>query len=668
MPRMKKILIASVVVAAALVAGLGVLLATLDLNAYKAEVTQRFAAATGRELHIDGGIELGLSLAPSIFVEEVRIANAAWGTAPDMLQVARAEAQLALLPLLTGNMELRRLALFSPTILIENDARDVSNWDFGAETASQKQGGSGGAWRAAGLDELEIRDAVVAMHDHLTGETTSINIAEATLDTNGAGTPLKAKIVANVDGQAIRVDGTLGKSGQILANQAIDVDLDVAIGAATLAVEGSVARPLQGEGLDLGLELRSASLADLGRLAGADWPTVGPVEMSGRLADTDRGHALNGLRLRLADSELSGKLQLEREAGRHRVTGRLYAERIDLASLQADGEKTPGPRRLFPNSPLPLAALAALDADIALDARRVDAVHVPVENLETRLVIDHGRLRLEPFTGELAGGRMNAVATLEVGEDTARAKLDLAILQLEPSRLPALKDAVTGAPTDVTFEAEGEGASVAAIMASLDGRLLVQSGEGTLNNRQATAASSDLLLETYALLDPTAQRDTRSRLSCSVFHFAIDDGVAITDRGIALATNRMNVIGSGIVNLETEGLDIRITTQAREGAGLSAGQFADLVRLGGTLSDPQPGLDTGAAVMTGVSAGAAVATSGLSILAQSLYDRLTADDAPCETALAMRIEDTRSPSDKAADAVKGVGDAIKGAFESLFGN
>ena len=490
MPRMKKILIASVVVAAALVAGLGVLLATLDLNAYKAEVTQRFAAATGRELHIDGGIELGLSLVPSIFVEEVRIANATWGTAPDMLQVARAEAHLALLPLLTGNMELRRLALFSPTILIENDARDVSNWDFGAETASQKQGGSGGAWRATGLDELEIRDAVVTLHDHLTGETTSINIAEAILDTNGAGTPLKAKIVADVDGQAVRVDGTLGMSGQILANQAIDVDLDVAIGT----------------------------------------------------------------------------------------------------------------------------------------------------------------------------------ATLEVGEDTARAKLDLAILQLEPSRLPGLKDAVTGAPTDVTLEAEGEGASIAAIMASLDGRLLVQSGEGTLNNRQATAASSDLLLETYALLDPTAQRDTRSRLSCSVFHFAIDDGVAITDRGIALATNRMNVLGSGIVNLKTEGLDIRITTQAREGAGLSAGQFADLVRLGGTLSDPQPGLDTGAAVMTGVSAGAAIATSGLSILAQGLYGRLTADDAPCETALAMRIEDTRSPSDKAADAVKGVGDAIKGAFESLFGN
>ena len=53
---------------------------------------------------------------------------------------------------------------------------------------------------------------------------------------------------------------------------------------------------------------------------------------------------------------------------------------------------------------------------------------------------------------------------------------------------------------------------------------------------------------------------------------------------------------------------------------------------------------------------------------QGLYDRLTADDTPCETALAMRVRDTRSTGDKAADAVKGVGEAIKGAFDSLFGD
>jgi hypothetical protein len=170
------------------------------------------------------------------------------------------------------------------------------------------------------------------------------------------------------------------------------------------------------------------------------------------------------------------------------------------------------------------------------------------------------------------------------------------------------------------------------------------------------------------MLDPTAVRDARTRLSCAVFHFAIDDGVAITDRGIALATTRMNVIGSGAIDLGSERIDLGFTTQAREGVGISAGQLADLVRLGGTLANPEPTLDTEAAMMTGVAAGAAVATSGLSIVAQGLYDRLTADDTPCETALAMRVRDTRSAGDKAADAVKGVGEAIKGAFDSLFGD
>lgn len=668
MHRMKRILIASAVVATVTVAGLGVVLATLDLNAYKGEVTQRFAAATGRELHIDGPIELGLSLVPSLVVREVRIANAAWGTAPDMLEVTRAEAHLALLPLLTGDVEIHRLALDAPTILFENDARGVSNWDFSTAQRPAKKGAASSAWRAKALTELEIHDANLKFHDHLTGDTTAIAISEAVLASHGSGTPLTVAIEANVDGRAIEVNGMLGRSGQLLANQAVDVDLDLSADAVTLGIEGNIARPLQGEGLDLGLALHAPELADLGRLAGGAWPAAGPVEIEGRLSDADHGHALNGLRLRLAGSDLTGNLRLETEDGRPRVAGRLYSERIDLAGLNAGDAGGADTGRLFSTSPLPLATLGSLDLDVALDARRVDTGQAPLENLETRLVLDRGRLRLEPFRADLAGGDLTAVATLDIEEDSARMKLDLGVERLEPGRLAALRDVVTGAATDITFAAAGEGVSVAGIMATLNGRLLVRAGEGTLNNRQANVASSDVLLETYALLDPTARRDTRARLACAVFHFAIDDGVALTDRGIALATDRMNVIGSGIVNLQTEGLDIRITTEAREGAGLSAGQFADLVRLGGTLADPQPALDTGAAVMTGVSAGAALATSGLSIVAQGLYDRLTADDAPCETALAMKVGDTRSTGDKAADAIKGVGESIKGAFDSLFGD
>jgi uncharacterized protein involved in outer membrane biogenesis len=664
-----KILLGTTLLVVGVVVALGIAIATLDLDAYKAEATQRFHAATGRELHIDGGVELDVSLVPSIILEDVRIANAPWGSAPDMLRVARAEARLALLPLLGGEIKLRRLALSAPTILIEEDVSGVSNWNLRTgQPAPAQTGEAAPGWRGIALEELEIRDAGLHLRDSLTGTSTRISIGEISFATDGPGRPVKVAIAADVDGRELTVDGTLGRSGQFFANEAVAVDLDVTAGTTTVAIDGSVARPLQGEGLDLDLDLRAASLADLGRFAGGDWSGAGPVALTGQLTDTGQGHALNGFELRLAETSLSGNLRLDRDTGRPRLTGRLYAERIDLPSLGSGGEATTPERRLFPSTPLPLSALAALDADITLDARRVDTGQAPLQNLETRLRLDSGGLRIEPFTADVAGGRMQAVATLTAGDDAARAKLDLDIRQLEPGRLPGLRDAVTGAPTDLTFEAAGEGASFAAIMASLDGRLLAQSGPGSLNNSKASAASSDLLLETYRLLDPTASRDTRTRLDCAVFHFTIRDGVALTDRGIALATARMNVIGSGVIDLETERLDIGITTEAREGVGLSAGQFADLVRLGGTLANPRPTLDTGKTVMTGVSAGAAVATSGLSIVAQGLYDRLTADDAPCETALAMRVEDTRSSGERASEAVKQVGESIKGAFESLFGN
>lgn len=133
-----------------------------------------------------------------------------------------------------------------------------------------------------------------------------------------------------------------------------------------------------------------------------------------------------------------------------------------------------------------------------------------------------------------------------------------------------------------------------------------------------------------------------------------------------MSTKKMNVIGSGTIDLKTEKLNINIDPQAREGVGISTGQLAELVSIGGTLAEPKAVPNTKAALKAGLSAGAAVATGGLSILAQGLFDKSTADEDPCATALgkkpAATKEASKEPEPEKSTTTSTV-DKIKGWFK-----
>jgi AsmA family protein len=188
------------------------------------------------------------------------------------------------------------------------------------------------------------------------------------------------------------------------------------------------------------------------------------------------------------------------------------------------------------------------------------------------------------------------------------------------------------------------------------------------------ALGADMLKKTFDMLNPNSQTSDGTQLLCAVVNFDIKDGIATADRGIAISTSQMDVIGSGTINLKTEALDIGIKPQAKEGVGLSAGQLAGLVRVGGTMANPKATADAAAMLTTSVTATTALATGGLSLLAQGLFDRSAADADPCATALGQKTTSTTKPTaekeasttDKAVDAVKDVGSAVADSIKGFF--
>ena len=66
-------------------------------------------------------------MTPSLAVSGVSFSNAGWGSQPEMVKIERFEAQVAILPLITGTVDVQKLVLIGADILIEKNEKGEFN-------------------------------------------------------------------------------------------------------------------------------------------------------------------------------------------------------------------------------------------------------------------------------------------------------------------------------------------------------------------------------------------------------------------------------------------------------------------------------------------------------------------------------------------------------------
>jgi len=470
----------------------------------------------------------------------------------------------------------------------------------------------------------------------------------------------------------IKIEGSLGSVNQLMANEKYPVDLEIDVSDAKIGLHGLVAKPMEGKGLDLELSFNVASLSKLSKLAETELPALGPISLTGKVSDGKGSYSIKSLKLQAGRTDLSGELTVNLSGKRPALAANLSSNSIDLVELsggEAVAKKEAKKDRVFSPDPLPLEGLKSVNVNVTINAKQIKTSSLILKKTKIVLTLKNGNLSIKPLSTLLAGGSLNGNIGLNASGKTAKMVTVITIKGLEPSQLEYFKGKIKGGKTDVTIKVKGSGNSVRQIMAGLNGKLLAKIGKGELKDSKTKAAGADL----FSMLNPSGTREG-TLIECGVINFNIKDGIATADKGIAIASNKMNVIGSGTVDLKTEKLDIGITPQAREGVGISVGQLAELVRLQGTLANPKAGVDTMAALKAGAGAGAALATGGLSILAQGLYDRSSADEDPCATALGQKPTKTATASEepekstttKAVDAVKDAGSAVSDTIKGWF--
>lgn len=305
----------------------------LDPDSFRPRAEAAITAATGRPASL-GRLSWTPGLVPTVVAEGARLGNLPGGTRPDMLTLRRAEARVALLPLLAGRLEVRALSLEGGDLLLE-----YGNWSF----APPARAPAPDAAPAAPARRLETEIRALTLRDWaVTAGGERLAIPEARLDAAGeGGFDLSARVAAR--GQDARLSGRVGPAGGRVT---------ATLPGATLTAEGTR------DGGTLALD--APRLDALSPLAGRPLPAL--TGITARLALTQAGP---GALAAAATGGTLGEATL-REA-------RLSWPGGDApARLAAALEFRGAPLRLSAEAP-PLALLRGTPAPVALEAEGASA-------------------------------------------------------------------------------------------------------------------------------------------------------------------------------------------------------------------------------------------------------------------------------------------------------
>jgi uncharacterized protein involved in outer membrane biogenesis len=689
-----------------------IILSSYNFNYLKPQITRVAKEATGRELTLGGDIRLKVSFTPALTVENVSFQNAPWGSRPELAKVKRFEVQVALFPLLSKDLVVKRLILVEPDILVETNAAGKSNLEFEKEKKEaaakpKEEAPASGKGPLAGLtvDELRVTNGRVIYRDGKSGKTTLVTLENLSLTSPGAGSPVKMKTKGAYARESFEAEGTVGPLvGLMDTGKPWPLNVTAKAFGVTLTLDGSIKDVPAQRGIDLGFSVKGNDLASLSKVTGKPMPAKGPFEIAGRLSDpAAKTYKVSNLKVDLAGNDLGGTVEANVATSRPRISAVLSSKKLDVRSFMGEeAGKEPGkpaggktaekpakaqtPReKVFPNDPLPLESLKQVDATVKFQGAKVLLPRMAMENMNADIVLKDGNLSVKPLKATVGGGTLDAQLDLKAQGKTAVLGVVMKVNQLNVG--PMLKelqitDVIEGR-LDADIDVRGQGGSVAGLMGTLDGKSVLTMGQGKIDNRYIDLLGGDVSSGVFKLFGLSRQEAQYTAINCLVSGFNVKDGRAETT-ALVFDTGQVSVVGDGNIDLKTEKLNIAFNPIPKKGVGTGAtgkvsvglGELARNFKLSGTMANPSLGIDTTQAALTAGKMAAGFAALGpLGLAAPLITGSGPGPENLCPTATEAARKGVKmstlgkqekktgtEPAPAKKGTVKDIGDQLKGLF------
>jgi len=528
----------------------------MDLTRYSPEIVSTVRAATGRELRIDGRLEIALSDGLAIRVHGLTLSNAAWGSRPEMLRLGHAEAQLALLPLLLGEIRVRRIDLHDVDVILETDASGKGNWSFDVP--------SGARGRAdMELPSIRIESGRVTWHRVRQADAEPLVFNDLQLDASVHGDGVQLGASASLEHEVIELSGRMPSPRALSSGNPGDLALRLRFMGGEIKGSGTLRRAPWG--IDPRLELRAdgLDLAALGYLAGRPLPVLPKLAIAFDLSREEGAWRVENLYASAGASDLTGEVQLSTVSTPPRLTANLQSRRLDLSELyplspaQEDVTVAPEARDRKPAMDL----LKTLDGALRLRVTEMITWDLDLADVEIDGQLEGGRLALEPIRAGIAGAeRAEGRFTLDTGADRPGWGLVLRARQLPAGvMLGPRRASLVDAPLDLDAQLKSVGSSLQQVIRNLSGDVRLVVGGGRARTKRMDSLVGGLSTLTGQLL---AQGSEDAQLNCAVADVQVQQGVAKA-KVLLIDTPVSTVRGDGQVDLGARQIDLTFTPRPK---------------------------------------------------------------------------------------------------------
>ena len=579
-----------VIVLGALAALVVVLAVLFQWNWLRGPVERIVAWQTGRSFDIAGDLDVDLGRVTTIRADALRFGNADWSPSPTMASADRAEVDVRLWPLLVGEVRLVAIRLTRPRLRLEFGPDGGGNWIFGERKGESR-------FRYAGLwiDDGRLVFLDPRRRTHLDIALDSIGSSDA------SAAPVELEGKGRWAGNAFSVAGRVESP---LALRQTDkpyrIDLRATAGPTRAHARGTLLDPFRLRDFDLRLRLAGQDLEDLFPLIGIATPSTPPYRLDGRFTrdgDTWRYDDFTGI---VGDSDLGGSAAVTVGRERPLLKADLVSKRLDFDDLagfvgappQTGGEEAAtaeqraeaaaraADARVLPDTPYDLTKLRAMDADVRWKAHRINAPRLPIEDMDAHLLLEAGLLRLEPLNFGVAEGDIRSTIRMDARSEVIRTKADVAVRGLDLGELFPSAQLTQSAIGRIGGNASlaGTGNSVAGILGTADGEVMLGMGRGQVSNLLMELAGLDVAEALKFLLT----QDRTVAVRCAFGDFAVEGGVMRT-RALAFDTSDTIILGKGEVSLKEETLDLELRPRPKDRSILA---LRSPLVVDGTFKDP----------------------------------------------------------------------------------
>lgn len=666
-----------------------------DLNRYKSYIEDIVNRETGRTLKMNGEAKLGISFIPTLVINDVELSNPEWAVNPQMVKLQKLEIKAAILPLLKGRIVIDKLILQQPEIYLETAADGQKSWEFTQMQSNSKAAAagvrkeqkvkSGGTMAAAaGLvaKQVELQNGIISYFDAKSGKTTQVLINDINLEIPEQDGPLNLNVDAELDEQKIVAEIEADNLASLLNEGRLNFVAEVKALQVSAALTGAVEDVLESP--------RYAVEGNIYNPAGNFGAPETSLEMrvDGDIYSAD----INIQNLSVATNVITGTASVDWSKSRPQVKADLNTPSFDVNSLKAKAVSSLVPFSLIkeaqalemvPNDKIPYEYLNMVDAVLNVKAGKLmlaDGVNLTDVVWAARL--QDGVLDVSKLDFGLGSGEITATAAVNAATQAVKLNLRSNGLKLQDLHAPLATGAngsmqiLSGGSLDIMADLQSSGATYRRLSENLDGQVIAIVDKSEIKTGRLEWLASNIFTKVLQLLKVDTNKNTNMDVACAVVRADFGKGQATFPSGIVFNGSKLQVVGSGSINLVNDKIDFTIAPTLNKLAdGNIAQALASFVKLEGTLEKPKVGIDTRSALTTIVGT---VASGGAYLGSEIL---LNGSDSPCYTALAGTAYASRFPKPSgvkaatkdayqdvnktAKDAVKGLEDAAKdilGAF------